>query len=185
VSKGLSIALCRIWAGLECGLWGAVALAGWLTLHSLLRGEFWWAKFNVAASVFFGDAVFGMGASRATIAGVALFLVVYSALGALYGLVARTRGFARNLVLATLVAMAWHLVAHRFLWRWVNPFAPPYFPPYSMLAGHLVFGLLLSRFAGRFQAIAGVFIEPAPESGAEPREIDLPDSPPPASESPT
>lgn len=161
MSKGLSIPLCRLWAGLDCGVWAAVLFNAWLALHSIARGEFWWSKFNVAASVFFGDAVFRMGLGRATLAGLALLLIVYACLGMLFGLAASTRGFLRNLILAVLFALAWHLLAHRFFWRALSPFGPSYFPPYAVLVGHLFYALLLTRFARRFRALAREFGDPA------------------------
>jgi hypothetical protein len=177
VSKGLSIPVCRLWAGLDCGLWAASALIGWLALHSALRGDFWWSKFNVAASIFYGDAVFRMGLGRATLAGLALLVVVYACLGMLFGLLAARSGLARNLGLGVLAALAWHILAQLYFWRALSPFAAAYFPAAAMLAGHFLYGLLLSRFASRFQAIAREF-------GHERPPAPLP-APPPEAEGPT
>lgn len=160
VPAGISQRLCRLMAGLDAGVSGAVLCLTWLGFHSWLRGEFWWAKFNVAAAVFFGGSVYSMGLGRATIAGIALMVAIYAALGVAFGLLARTRGFARNLLLGVMVALLWHVSADRFFWRRLDPFALHYFPSLATLPAHLLLAINFSRFAGRFRVLALAFGSP-------------------------
>lgn len=147
---------------MECGICGGFAFVTWMLVHSWMRGELWWAKLNVAGALFFGSAVYSMGRGWATLAGLSLLLVLYASLGALFGLIASTRGISRNLVLGILLALSFHLLADRFLWRRLDPFAPAYFPPLATLPGHMLYGLSLIRFSGRFNALSAAFAPPAP-----------------------
>ncbi|MGC4050251.1 MAG: hypothetical protein QM757_12795 [Paludibaculum sp.] len=157
LTKGLSERACRFVAGVDTGFVGAIVVLGWLMFHSWLSGEFWWAKLNVAGALFYGSPVYTMGLGRASFAGAALLLVLYALLGGLFGLIARQSGFTRNLLLGMLLAMTWHLFAQRFFWRRLDSFGPAYFPVLSTLPAHLIFGLSLSRYASRFQRLAGSF----------------------------
>ncbi|MGJ5820178.1 hypothetical protein [Paludibaculum fermentans] len=159
--KGLTERSCRLLAGLDTGFAGAVVLVGWFLFHSWLTGEFWWAKLNVAGALFYGSPVFTMGFGRASLAGAALLLVLYSAIGALFGLLARPSGFTRNLLLGMLIALSWHLISQRYFWRRLDSFGPAYFPALSTLPAHLIYGLSLSRFANRFQRLALGFGDPS------------------------
>lgn len=155
--KGISERLCRVIAGVDTGFAGGVVVIAWFLFHSWLRGEFWWAKLNVAGALFYGSPVYTMGFGRASLAGASLLLVLYAALGALFGLVARTHGFTRNLLLGMLLAMAWQFVSDRYFWRRLDSFGPAYFPALSTLPAHLIFGLSLSRYAARFRVLALTF----------------------------
>ncbi|WP_321477147.1 hypothetical protein [uncultured Paludibaculum sp.] len=146
---------------MDTGFAGGVVVLGWFLFHSWLSGEYWWAKLNVAGALFYGTPVYSMGLSRASFAGGALLLVLYAFLGGLFGLIARPRGFTRNLLLGMLLAMTWHVFANRFVWRRLDSFGPAYFPVLSTLPAHLIFGLSLSRYASRFQRLALTFGDPA------------------------
>lgn len=152
--QGLSRTAVRVLAGLEVGLFAGLPAVAWLLLHSWLRGEPWWAKLNVAGALFFGGSVYTMGFGRASLAGCALLIVGYALLGSLFGLAARPKGVARNLLLGLLVALAWQIASQRYLLSLLDSFAPAYYPPLSTMPAQLMFGIGLARFAPRFQALA-------------------------------
>lgn len=158
---GLSRAACRWLAGVDVGLAAALSALTWFMFHSWLRGEFWWAKLNVAGAIFYGPRVYLMGLGRASLAGFSALLIIYVVLGALFSVLARERGYARNLMLALLWAMGWHLVFQKLLWRSLDAFGPAYFPIPATMPAHLVCALCLSRFASRFQSLALSFGNPA------------------------
>lgn len=170
-------------AGIDTGLAGAIVVVGWFMFHSWLTGEFWWAKLNVAGAIFYGSPVYTMGFGRASLAGAALLLVIYSLLGGLFGLLARPGGFTRNLLLGMLVAMTWHAFSQRYFWRRLDSFGPAYYPVLSTLPAHLIFGLSLSRYANRFQRLALAFgdsswapallqsLQPPPEETVEQEDV--------------
>ncbi|GEM_PF-5951045 len=168
-SSGLSLRACRLLTGLDVGLGGAVAVLVWLLFHSWVRGEFWWAKFNVAGAPFYGSAVYSMGLGRATLAGFALLFVMYSLLGVVFGLFAQSRGLARNFILALFWVLGWHIFAQRYFWRSLDPFGASYFPLLATLPGHLLACFCLARFAVRFQSIARTFGDPVWASEFQPQ----------------
>lgn len=158
---GVSQRVCRALAGMDVGLAAGLAALSWLSLHSWLRGEFWWAKLNVAGAVFYGPEVYTMGLSRATAAGFALLLVVYTALGLSFSLVARTEGYARNLMLALGWSAVWQLAAQRWFWPRLDAFGASYYPPLATLPAHLMMALCLARYAVRYRSLAAAFGDPA------------------------
>lgn len=158
---GLSPIAVRMLAGLDTGIVAGLPALAWLLLHSWLRGELWWAKLNVAGSIFFGESVYTMGLSRASLAGGALLVVGYGLLGVVFGLIARPRGIGRNLILGLLFAIAWQLACQQYLLRLVSAFAPAYFPPLSTLPAQLMFALGLARFSGRFRSLAADWGDPS------------------------
>ncbi len=158
---GLSERACRLLAGVDVGLAGSLAAIGWLLFHSALQREFWWAKLNVAGAFFYGPGVYSMGVGRATLAGFALLLVTYTALGALFGAAAQPRKPGRNLLLALILTVAWHFFAQVRFWPWMDTFAPSYFPRLATMPAHLLYVLCLSRFSGRFWSLASSFGDPS------------------------
>lgn len=123
----------------------------------MLDGQYWWSRFNVAASPFYSGAVFRMGLSVATFTGLSLLLLVYAALGVLFGLWFRPRTFLGTWARALVVALVWHVVADRWFWPLITPYARVYFSPAVMLAGHAVWALLLLRYPSRYRALDQTF----------------------------
>ncbi len=157
---GVSRKVCRFLSGVDVGLSAALAVLSWLVLHSWLRGEYWWAKLNVAGALFYGPAVYTMGLGWATVAGFALLLVVYTLLGLAYAGVARTEGFARNLLLALGWSAVWHMAAQRWFWPGLDAFGSSYFPAQATLPAHLIAALCLARFGVRYRSLALAFGDP-------------------------
>jgi len=180
--------VCRLLAGLEAGFFGSLMAMVWYAIHSRMSGELWWTKFNVAAGLFYGGSVYVMGLGKATLAGVALLVLMYCIAGVLFGAIAPVRAP----VLAVLAALAYStltaLAANRWLWPALDPFAPAYFPPPVVLAGHLLYSLVLGRFPFFYRSLVEELGQPpkppdppagpespaAPEPSAEPPEDNPP-----------
>jgi hypothetical protein len=156
LSGGLSERACRILAGLDAGVIGGILVLIWLSFMARIQGDYWWAKWNVAGALFYGDRVYSMGWGRASLAGAACLLLVYALLGLLFSLLARVRGYGFNLLLGLTIALTWYLAAELFIWSRLNPGAPRYFHAIVMLPANVLFGLALVRFAPRFRRIAAV-----------------------------
>jgi len=161
LSTGLSRNACRFLTGLDVGLSAAIAALSWLAFHSWLRGEYWWAKLNVAGALFYGPKVYLMGLSRASVAGFAVLFVVYTGLGVLFSRMARQEGFFRNLLMGCLLGMSWHIFAQRFFWPLLDLSGPAYYPVLATLPAHLIVGLCLARFSARFRSLAAAFGDPS------------------------
>lgn len=161
LSGGLSERACRILAGLESGVIGGILVLIWLSFMARMQGDYWWAKWNVAGALFYGDRVYSMGWGRASLAGAAWLLLVYALIGVVFSLLARVRGYGFNLLLAWTIALLWHQSAELLLWHRVNPGAPRYFAAGVMLPAHLMFGAVLLRFTPRFRRISALLGDPA------------------------
>jgi hypothetical protein len=70
-------------AGLEAGIVAALILLGWLALASAWYRRSIWTTANIMATTFYGEAALTPRFSSHTLAGLALYLVLYGIL-ALY-----------------------------------------------------------------------------------------------------
>lgn len=165
--------LCRLWAGLECGVGGGVLILAWFVLHALARKELWWSKFNVAGGLFYGPQVYHSGLSRATLSGAAALLLFYCLAGALFGWLANPFTLRRTMLLALVYIGLLHGFASFRLWPSMGPFAPLWFPWSVTLPADLMLLLALSRFPLCYRRLAEAFRTPAqppPGPAARPAE---------------
>lgn len=134
-------------AGLETGISGSLAMLGWLAAASLWsRRTIWWVP-NLIASVFFREASLRYGFGKPSLAGLALVLFSYGAIGTLFGLIWREQqGAGRALLTALAVSLAAYFLLFRVLWKAFDPLASPYTPDRQILIGHFIYGLVLSRY---------------------------------------
>jgi hypothetical protein len=151
--QGLPAVVCRAAAGLDTGLVGAVALLAWFAAGSHFSGGLWFSRLNLAAAPFYGDLVFASGAGWHTAVGAAHLLLIYSLLGAAYGLLPASREGWLNLMTAVGFAGLIHLCADAWLWKRLHPFAHPYYAPLAIAPGHLIFGFFLWRFPSRLKRL--------------------------------
>lgn len=156
----------RLAAAVETAVPASLAAVLWFAIHSFMLREPWWSKFNVAAGPFFGDRVFYLGLGRATVAGAALLVVLYSLSGMLYGLLASGRSVARAFALAAVWLASWHFLAQHFLWPRLHPAAPPYFPMTATVPAHLAAAILLARFPDVFRRLSAFGPDGAPVTEA-------------------
>lgn len=137
-------------AGIQAGVVGALTLVGYLALDSAWHRRSVWTVPNLFASTFYGESAYRQGFHVRTSAGIALFVVVYGLLGALFGLVMRDHGSPlRVAMLGLIYGTGWFFLSFDWLWKHVNPLVPLYSPDRAMLVGHLLYGIMLG---GRFPA---------------------------------
>lgn len=146
----------RLAAGVEAAVPAALAGLLWLGVHSRLTGEPWWSKFNVAAAPFFGDRVYYLGLGRATLCGAALLLLLYCALGILYGFLADGRTTTRAFLRAALWLACWHFFSQQYVWPRLGPDSAPYFPPSATAPAHAAAAILLARFPAVFRRLSAM-----------------------------
>ena len=91
-------------------------ILGWFILHSLLRKEYWWSRFNVAGGLFYGPEVYHSGLGRATLSGAAVLLLYYCLAGMVFGWLADPASRLRTLLRAALSAGLLHAFASFCLW---------------------------------------------------------------------
>ena len=169
----------RLLAGIDSGAGAALAAVAWFAVHSRLAGEPWWAKYNLAAATFYGVNVFTMGRGRATAAGAALLFAAYTLLGVAFAFLAAGRSPARSFLRACLWMACWHIAANRYVWPWLDPSAPHYFPWHATVPAHLAAAILLARFPARLHRLRLLW-EPRLGGDAPAARGDAPPGAPPA-----
>ena len=156
-------------AGIQAGVMGAVVLLGYLALDSAWHRRSVWTVPNLLASTFYGESAYRQGFHVRTSAGVALLVVIYGLLGALFGLVMRDHGsLLRVILLGLIYGTAWFFLSFDWLWQHVNPLVPLYAPDRAMLVGHLLYGAVLGgRFSVYRKDMVGIHPEVLPPGPAE------------------
>lgn len=169
-------ALTAALAGLQAGMAGTLAMLAWLGLSSAWQGHSFWRTENLMASAFYGSGI-RAGFSGRTISGVALYLVLYSLLGAAAALVLRERlARVRTVLLSIGIALFWYYVSFHWIWRSVAPPLAFLHAQQSTLLGHVIYGLWLGRYPeylGRDQgSVVADQVAQAPGAG----EVPAPDA---------
>jgi hypothetical protein len=126
---------------------GICWMLAWLGLSAMGQRRSFWTAENLMASVFHGDAAIRRGFGFSTLSGLALYLLVYSLLGA---------GFALAFAIAS-PAWARFCSACSFRWagtgcgfarsaRTVMPLVWLLHAENSTVFGHVIFGASIARF---------------------------------------
>jgi hypothetical protein len=157
-------------AGIQAGVVGALILMGYLALDSKWHGRSVWTVPNLLASTFYGESAYRQGFGSRTSAGVALLVVVYGLLGAVFGLVIRNHSTrVRTVVFGLIYGAAWFFLSFTWLWKFVNPIIPIYSPDRAMLVGHILYGGALGiRFPAYLRAMSAAESPASPEPPAPP-----------------
>jgi hypothetical protein len=145
-AAGKARALDAVLAGLQSGMFGALATLVWLGLASMYYRRSFWAVPNLLASTVHGESALRWGFAMTTFTGMAMFLVIYSVLGAIFGLLLQDRTTrTRTALIGMIFALGWYYLSFGPVWKAVNPLVPLYVQDRPMLAGHLIYGSLLGR----------------------------------------
>ncbi len=158
-------ALSAIFAGLQAGMLGAIAMLAWLGLGAEWHNRSFWTAENLIATAFWGPGAVRRGFGFQSISGMALYLIIYSLLGAAlaFGLRDRIRP-ARTLLVGIVFALAWYYLSYRLIYARVLPIVALLHVERQTLVGHLIYG----TFLGRYPAFLPKTPEPAPAAPNEP-----------------
>lgn len=138
--------LFRLFAGVQCGVLGGVAMALCWAAGSILRGQPPWISFNMLGSLLEGAGVLRRGPGFVTVAGLALHLFVAGTIGLVFALVmGEARNRFRTALLAILTGLLWYYIAG-WLWSKWGALAYAYVPLRTLLFSHLLFGLALAAY---------------------------------------
>lgn len=134
-------------AGFQAGMFALPVFLLALGLASAwYRRTFWYVP-NLMASTFYGEDAIRAGLSWWTVSGIALYTVIYSLFGALFGLAMQDRFPRLRLVLlGMLCGIGWYYLWFGLLWKWLNPLVTLYTHDRPMLWCHLLYGALLGRY---------------------------------------
>jgi hypothetical protein len=134
-------------AGLQAGMIGIGWMLAWFGLSAMGQPRGFWAAENLMASVFHGDAAIRRGFGFSTLSGIALYLLIYSLLGATFALSVRNRFTGLGTVLLGLLfSLGWYWLWFRALGRAAMPLVWLLHPENTTVFGHVIFGASIARF---------------------------------------
>jgi hypothetical protein len=134
-------------AGLQAGMVGALLMLAWLGISAVWQQRSFWTAENLMASVFYGPRSIHSGFAGRTLPGLALYLALYSGLGALLAVVLRDRvPRLRTLLVAVFFAMVWYYVSFHWMWKSVMPLVALLHAERPTAIGHAIYGLWLGRY---------------------------------------
>jgi hypothetical protein len=122
-------------------------MMAWLGISSLWRGRSFWAPENLMAGAFYSGTAWRDDFAYPALAGLAVYIVIYGALGATFAAATGGRvGSHRVRLLALATALAWYLVAYRLIYRHALPLLAFEYAETPTLIAHFLFGLWLGRY---------------------------------------
>lgn len=140
-------ALSAFLAGLQAGMLGACSMLVWLGISSFWQRRSFWTAANLMASLFYGPRAIRSGFSGLTLSGLAVYLILYSLLGAVFALAVRNRfSLVRTALVSALFAMFWYYLSFRLLWKSALPLVALLHAERPTALGHLLYGAVLGRF---------------------------------------
>ena len=163
-------------AGLQAGMLGVWWMLAWMGVGAVWqRGSFWTPE-NLMASVFYGNAAIRRGFAASTVSGLALYVLVYSLLGAGFAMAVGGRLPRLRLALAAMAfALCWYYAAFHLAAKAVWPLVALLDAERTTVLGHVIYGALLARFPLYLPHAAPPPVASAPE-------IESPASEPPGPE---
>jgi hypothetical protein len=135
-------------AGLQAGMVAAFWMLIWLGISSMWMRHSFWAPMNTMATVFFRDGAIRPGFGSTTPSGIALYLMIYSLLGAIFVMIVRQRLTRLGVLLASILfSVIWYWIWFRAVAIRTMPLLWLLHPERSTEFGHVIFGALLARYS--------------------------------------
>ncbi len=152
-------------AGLQAGMLGVLAMLAWLGISAEWHNRSFWSAENLMASAFWGSDAVRSGFGFGSVAGLALYLLIYSLLGAMLALVVRDRlRPLRVLLVGILFGLAWYYLSFHLIYERALPLVALLHVERQTVLGHLLYG----AFVGRYPAFLPKSPEPVPVPPAAP-----------------
>ena len=151
-----------VWlAGLQAGMVAALWMLAWMGSSAVWQRRSFWTAENLLASIFYGAPAVRPGFSSSTLAGLAVYLLVYSTLGCLFAAVVRVKLAPGRLVLVSIaMALGWYYLSFHVVWKMIGPLIPLLHAERPTIIGHIIYGAVLARFPRYLSRPA---LAPAPE----------------------
>ena len=162
-----------LFAGLEAGMLGTLWMLAWMGLSYAWQRRSFWTPENLMATAFDSNAPIRAGFASSTISGLALYLLIYSLLGALFAFAVRgrmTRG--RVLLWSVAFALACYYLSFHGIWRSVIPLLARLHVERATVLGHLLYGTVLARYPVYLERWEQPAVSVEAESRAEPAESE-------------
>lgn len=131
-------------AGIQRGVLAGLAMLAWFLLASALLRQSLWAVPNLLGMLVDESAPFRQGFGSTALTGVALVVFLAGLVGAAFALATRgVHSRRRMLLLGVLVGVVGFYFSNAVFFRKLGAVAWVYSSPRSLLAAHLIFGLVL------------------------------------------
>jgi hypothetical protein len=155
-------------AGLQSGLVGAFSMLLWLGIAAVWQQRNFWIPVNLMASVFYGPNAIRSGFAAETVSGLAVYIAIYSVLGALLALVLRDRlPRLRTFLVAVVFAVAWYYLSFRLLWKALMPYVALLHVERSTAIGHVIYGAVLGGYPAHLPKAEVRTMEPPADTPGE------------------
>ena len=119
----------------------------WLGLSDVWQRRGFWTAENLMASAFYGERAIRSGFALRTVPGLALYLALYSLLGALFAAVVGDRiPRMRIFLLSMAFGLSWYYFSFRLIWSNLLPLVALLHSAQSTAVGHLLYGAVLGRY---------------------------------------
>lgn len=140
----------------------------WLGILAEWQQRNFWIPMNLMASVFYGPNAIRSGFAGETISGLAIYIAMYSVLGALVALALRDRlPRLRTFLLSIVFAIAWYYLSFRLLWKSVMPYVALLHVERTTAMGHLIYGVILGGYPAHLPKAEVATEPPADAPGGE------------------
>jgi hypothetical protein len=147
---------------MQSGMIGSLCLVVWLGVLAEWQQRNFWIPVNLMASAFYGPSAIRSGFAGETISGLAVYIALYTLLGATLALILRDRfSRTRTFLIAVAFALVWYYVTFRLLWKSLIPLAALLHVERTTALGHLLYGAILGGYPARLP-------QPAPQPEPEP-----------------
>lgn len=153
-SEAAKLRLATFLAGLEGGTVGVLWMLTWLGVSSLWQQRSFWSPENLMATAFDRNSTLAPVFTWATCAGLALYVLIYSVLGATFSSVIRDRVPQRRaMLLAVVFVIAWYYFSFRWIFKFTLPLVALLHVEHPTLVGHLLYGTMLGRYPAYVQRL--------------------------------
>ena len=127
---------------------GACWMLLWLGVSDVWQQRSFWTAENLMASAFYGEGAIRRGFATRTLSGLALYLLIYSLLGALLAMgVSDRMPPVRVFLVSLLFALSWYYFSYHLLWKSVLPLVALLHSAQTTSLGHIVYGAVLGRYS--------------------------------------
>jgi hypothetical protein len=148
-------------AGLQAGIVGVLWMFLCFFAGAIWTGSGIWSVPNLFSTIFHGEYAYQNEFFKSTWAGIALIVVIYGTIGALWGMLWRTRRPPLFSFAGAIMGMIVYYVFWDFIWPHANPLIADYAPLREIQVGHILWGLALAKSPAYAARIAAA-LTPAP-----------------------
>jgi hypothetical protein len=151
-------------AGLQAGMVGIWWMLAWMGASAVWQRRSFWTPENLMASVFYGNAAIRRGFASSTVSGLALYVLLYSLLGAGFAMALGGRLPRLRLALASMAfALCWYYAAFHVAAKAAWPLIALLDTERTTILGHAIYGALLARFPVYLSRVAEPVVAGAPD----------------------